>query len=337
MKREILMKEHKAVRENVGYYDFTHQLLNVTGPDAGKFLDKMFVNAISKLGLGQATYTTMLNEEGHIIDDVIVFYVEEERYVVSTLYIKEMIEWFDKHKTNEDVTYEDITSKLTMFAVQGPKSKDLINSLVDDNIDDLQFFTIEDNTVGDLDIEVARAGFTGELGYEIYVPTEKKDLLEKELVNCGKKFNLMNITSDVIINSLPGEKGYVLMSDLKGCNPMEVGYGWTIDWNSDFIGKDALLRAKKEGIKRDLVGFTVEMEDAGVEAGNELLIDGECVGRVTKYTYGFTVEKGIGYALINTERAKIGDKVKIKTSSGEIDASLCERMFYDKSNSRVRA
>ena len=302
---ELRKKEHEAVRHNVGYYDFTHQLLNVTGSDSAKFLDRMFVNDIKGLKLSHALYTTMLNREAEIIDDVIVFHLEEDR--------------------------------LTMYAVQGPKSRDLINSLVDENIDDLAFFTVMDNTVGDLDIMIARAGFTGELGYELYVPSEKKEELENKLIEKGKEFNLVNITSDVIITSLPAEKGYVLMSDLEGANPLEVGYGWTVDWNTFFIGKNSLEKAKKKGITRDLLGFVVEDSEAKIEPGDKVEFNSEEVGKVTKFTYSFSLGKNIGYALVDTSKVKKTNTVKIKSAKAVYDAKLCQRIFYDLNNERVNA
>lgn len=245
-----------------------------------------------------------------------------------------MIEWFDKFKNGFDVEYKNITDKLTMFAIQGPKSKELVNKIVDKDISDLKFFTIEDNSLGDLDLMVARAGFTGELGYELYVQSDKKDVLEEKIKEAGKEFDLVNITSDVIIGSLPGEKGYVLMSDLEGANPLEVGYGWTVAWDSDFIGKEALLKAK-ENVTRDLFGFEL-LEDGQVEPGDEVLLEGKKIGKVTKFTYGYTVEKFIGYCMIEKEAAVEGKKVEIKTKAGSLEARLCDRVFYDKDNERVR-
>lgn len=332
---ELMRKEHEAVRNGVGYYDFTHQLLEVEGEESAKFLDRMFVNDIANMDSGKAVYTTMLNEDAHIIDDVIVFRLSKEKYWVSTLYIDKMIEWFDEKIDGEDVVYKNITENTTMFAVQGPKSRDLVNAIVDNDISDLKFFHIVDNKVKGMDIKVARAGFTGELGYEFYVDSDKKELLEAEIVEKGKGFGLVNITTDVIIGSLPGEKGYVLMSDLEGTNPLEVGYGWTVHWDKDFIGKDKLLEAK-DSIKRDLLGFTLE-EEAPVEMGNEVYKNGKCIGHVTKFTYGFTIEKYLGYALVDISMAEIGDDVSVKTSDGEVNTKLTKRIFYDPENERVNA
>lgn len=331
MKNDELRRiEHEAVRNSVGYYDFTHQVLDVKGKDAEDFLDKIFVNDIKNMKNTHALYTTMLNEEGKIIDDVIVFRLEADKFLISTLYIDKMIQWFGKFKNGYDVEYKNITDKLTMFAIQGPKSKELVNKIVDEDITDLKFFTIEDNSLGDIALMVAKAGFTGELGYELYVESDKKDILEEKI----KEFDLVNITSDVIIGSLPGEKGYVLMSDLEGANPLEVGYGWTVAWDSDFIGKDALLKAK-ENVTRDLFGFEL-LEDGEVEAGDTVLYDGKEIGKVTKFTYGYTLEKFIGYCMIEKDKAVEGKKVEIKTKAGSLKAKLCDRVFYDKENKRVR-
>lgn len=331
---ELRRKEHEAVRNSVGYYDFTHQVLDVNGKDAEDFLDKIFVNDIKNMKNTHALYTTMLNEEGKIIDDVIVFRLEADKFLISTLYIDKMIQWFGKFKNGYDVEYKNITDKLTMFAIQGPKSKELVNKIVDEDITNLKFFTIEDNSLGDIALMVARAGFTGELGYELYVESDKKDFLEEKIKEAGKEFDLVNITSDVIIGSLPGEKGYVLMSDLEGANPLEVGYGWTIAWDSDFIGKDALLKAK-ENVNRDLFGYEL-LEDGEVEAGDIVLLDGKEIGEVTKFTYGYTVEKYIGYCMIEKDKAVEGKKVEIKTRAGSLEAKLCDRVFYDKENKKVR-
>lgn len=331
---ELRRKEHEAVRNSVGYYDFTHQVLDVFGKDAEDFLDKIFVNDIKNMKNTHALYTTMLNEDGKIIDDVIIFRLEKDKYLISTLYIDKMIKWFDKFKNGFDVEYKNITEDLTMFAIQGPKSKELINKIVDEDISDLKFFTIEDNSLGDIALMVARAGFTGELGYELYVQSDKKDILEEKIKEAGKEFDLVNITTDVIIGSLPGEKGYVLMSDLEGANPLEVGYGWTVAWDSDFMGKDALLKAK-ENVNRDLFGYEL-LEDGKVEAGDIVLLDGKEIGEVTKFTYGYTVEKYIGYCMIEKDKAVEGKKVEIKTKAGSLEAKLCDRVFYDIENKKVR-
>ena len=329
---ELRRSEHNAVRNNAGYYDFTHQLLEVTGEDAPAFLDRLYVNAIGTSKIGTAKYTTMLNNDGQIIDDVIVFRIDEKVFHISTLYINELIAWMDKNREGFNVEYKDITPVTTMYAVQGPESRKLLNRFLAENIDDLPFYGIRSNKIGDTDVRVARSGFTGELGYEIYCTPEKSSLIEAALVENGKDLGLVKITTDIIIGSLPREKGYVLMSDIGGANPYEVGFGWTVSKKKDFIGKAATDALLAEGIKRELLGFELE-EEAEVNPEDKVYLNGECVGKVTCFTYGYTVEKYIGFAMISAP-AKVGDKVEI--GEQHVKAAVVERVWYDKENARTR-
>jgi len=321
----VARKEHEAIRLGVGYYDFTHSVMEVSGKDSAAFLDKMFVNKIGNSKVGQAVYTTMLNESGIIIDDVIIFRLEDELFWVSTLYIDEMLKWFDNYKGKFDVNYKNITEDWTMYAVQGPKSAAVLNDLLKNQVDGMAFFTIEDNEIEGTPVKIARSGYTGELGYELYCKSDIKKDIEEKLVQKGQAYDMLNITSDVIVTSLPREAGYVLMSDLAGTNPIEAGYGWTIGWDKeDFIGKAALEKVKDVKPARSLIGFTVAEDAAVVEPGTAVTKDGAVVGKVTMFTYGFTVEKNIGFALIDTDKAAIGDQVTI----GDVKAELIDRVFY---------
>lgn len=316
-------KEHSAVRKKVGYHDFTHELLEATGPDVPAFMDKIFVNNLSGANVGKGVYTTMLNEEGKIIDDLIIFRMEENKYWLSTLYIEQMQEWFEKHKEGFDVKWKDITEETTMYAVQGPHSREVLNKFLDEDINDLEFTYITDRKVDDVPIKVARFGFTGELGYELYFAPEHVEFIESKLEEAGEAFGIMELTSDVFLTSLPTEKGLKLMRDYEGLDPIEAGLGWSIDWDSDFIGKEHVQKTKERGPKQSLIGFTVEDENAEIELEAEIIKDGKTVGKVTNYTYGYTVEKNIGFALIDNTKAKIGDKVMI----GDVEATLTEDIF----------
>lgn len=327
-----LRNEHEAVRTRVGFHDFTHEMLEVKGPDAGAFLDKMFVNNISGSDVGEGQYTTMLNESGIIIDDVIIFRMEDDLYWVSTLYIQEMFDWFGKYSDGFDVEFTDIKHVTTMYAVQGPKSAEVINDFLDENIDDLNFSRIRDNTVGDVPVRVARFGFTGELGYELYFHPDHVELIEEKLLESGKSVGIKKLETDVVLSSLPSEKGYILMRDVDELNPVEAGLGWTVDWDSDFVGKSA-IESSKGNPKRSLIGFTVD-NDTEVELESDIKKDGEVVGKVTNCAYGFTVDEMIGYCIIDNAKAKIGDKVTI--GNDNVEATLTERVFYDPEDERRR-
>ncbi len=330
-------KEHEAVRNNVGFYDFTHQLYEVTGKNAGSFLDKMFVNSVEATKPGHAVYTTMLDEDGLIIDDVIIFRIEEDKYWVSTLFIEDMKKWFKNYSDMEDLHFKEITEDIAMWAVQGPDSTNVLNDILAEDISDMEFFEIKDNKIGNINIKISRSGFTGELGYEIYFNPKYCDNTQKELLEKGKKYDIVELKTDVVLMSLPGEKGYVIMDDLKGANPLEVGFGWSIDWDTDFVGKEALEKVKKEGAKRKLVGYSVEEDDVDIAHDSKVKVDGKEIGRVTKSFYGYTLEKNLGYILIDSDHCKVGNKVTIVNGDKEIEATIEDRVFYDPSDSKVRA
>lgn len=320
---ELRRKEHEAFREKVVYHDFTHQMLKAEGPDAGKFLDKMFVNDISGKAVGQGVYTSELNEDGEMIDDLIVFRMEEDMYWLSTLYIDQMQEEFAKYSDGYDVEFTDIKDITTMYAVQGPDSTKTVNKILDKPVDDLKFFRIRPGKIDDVDVYIVNAGFTGETGYELYFHPDHIDFIEKKLEEAGEEFGIVHVETDVFLSSIPTEYGLKIMRDFEGLDPYEANLGWTVDWDSDFVGKEAIRDSKENGPKRSLLGFTVEDKDAEVAEKADVLKDGEKVGHVTNYTYGYTVEKNIGFALIDNEKAKKGDKVTIDG----VDAELTSDVF----------
>jgi len=333
--------EHETVRNNVGFYDFTHQLVDVTGTDAAQFLDRIFVNSIADTDVGKAQYSTMLNEDAIIIDDVIIFRLEKDRYWISTLFVDQMLDWLEKNKKDFSIEFKEITDQVSMYAVQGPDSVKLLNKILDKNIDDLGYFNIIDNKIEDFDVKVARAGFTGELGFEVYLHPDHTDDFEDLLREHGKEFNVESIDTDVKLKSLPVEKGFVLMSDLEGLTPLEANFGWSVDWDSDFIGKDVLEKAKSNGSNTRLRGYTVNTENDSVdnveiEDGAAAKVNGEEVGKVTSFTYGYTVEDYIGFVAIDKEKAPKDSTFTISSGGTDYEAVTHERIFYDKDNERVR-
>jgi aminomethyltransferase len=323
--------EHEAVRKAAGWYYFTHQLLEVSGSDAAAFLDKMFAKPVANLAPGSARYTTMLNEEGIIIDDVVVFSWAKDKFWISTLYLRKMIPWFDAHKGTGKVEYKDITELWDMYAVQGPKSKDLLNAILEKKIDDQKFFTIRDNGIDGIPVKISRAGFSGEkLGYEIYMAPESRKKIEEKLDEQGKAYGAKRVEEfQIMVWTLPTEKGFYLMTDIGRLTPFEAGLDQGIDWSRDFIGREALEKIRGEKPKRTILGYTVDEDDAHIEArdkggpGAKVILNGEEVGRVLKYTYGYTCNKSIGYVLVDSSKARVGDKVILN----DYHATLTDRVF----------
>ena len=323
-------EQHLAVRNNVGWYDFTHRLVEVKGPDALTLLDKVCVAPIYKAPIGGSKYTTMLNRDGLIIDDTIVTHIDEDFYWVSGLYVRDQLNWLAANKGDLNVEFRDITAEWKMYSIQGPNSMALVNAVVDTPVDELKFFRMADNTMDGISVKVHRAGYTGEKrGYEIYIAAEQEAALLAKLEEKGKALDACHVTEiDVMVMTLAAEAGFVLMMDIYKASPFEVGFEKTIDWSKDFVGKESAAKVRDEGAKRKLVGFTVADDSAliyggpGVK-GNPLFKNGVMVGRATKYTTGFTCGKNIGYAMIDLDKAAIGDTVTING----YEAVLTEKQF----------
>lgn len=335
-KQDLLRKEHEAVRDKVGFFDFAHDILEVTGKDAKCFLDYMCVNVISDLKPYSASYTTILDEDAKALDDVIVFYHEDDRYWVTTLFMDSLMKWFKDHIKDKDVKLKDITDQTALYSVQGPNSKAVINDLLKDDVDDLGYFEFKNSKLDDIDVMVSRTGFTGELGYELYFHPKYTDKVVEALNEKGKAYDIMEITTDVTLTSLPTEKGYITSDDFRGANPIELDLEWSVDCEKDFIGKDNLCILKDKGSDRKLVGFSVEDKNAKIEKGDKVKFEGKEIGEVTTFTYGYTVEKYIGYVLVDSKYEDEGTKIKIDNGEKEIDATIENKIFYDPKGTRVR-
>lgn len=335
---ETRKTEHEAVRNDVGFYDFTHELIEASGPDAAEFLDTIFVNSVAGTENGGSVYTTMLDEDGKIIDDLIVFRLGSERFWVSTLEADFMLDWLNKHHDGEDVEFKDIRDESAMYAIQGPKSRDLMNRVLDRPVDDLAWFHIEANTVDGWTVWVARAGFTGELGYEIYLDANYTGELDKILLEEGESLGVRELETDVVLKSLPVEKGYVLMSDVGELTPSEAQFGWSVDWDTNFIGKEALEKEKDNPSSKRLLGYKVTSsgDDVEIEEGSPIFYNDEEVGKVTSFTYGYTVDNYIGYVIIDTDKVEKGENFNIESGGNTYEAVLQDRIFYDEDNERLK-
>ena len=217
--------------------------------------------------------------------------------------------------------WNDITDEWDMFAVQGPRSKEMVNSIVENPVDGLKFFSHEPNKIGDMEVLINRGGFTGEkFGYEIYCRREDTDALEKILKDTAPEFDGRQVTEfQVMAWTLPTESGFYYMRDLAHTNPMEVGLDGNIDWEKDFIGKEALLKVKENGPEKEMVGFEVPETDIYIRSkqyggpGEAVYIDSEEeeVGRVSKMVYSYVKEVNNGYILAKKGKLRVGDHIKI--------------------------
>ena len=308
----VARAEAKAVRENAGWYRWTHDLVTVTGADAEKFLDWMLVNTIAGTPEGRGKYTTMLDEQGTIIDDLMAFN-RGEVWWLSTLYGPHAVRWFDAHSAGFDVAYEDVTQAWDMYAVQGPNSAKVMDALLDVAVDDLKRFQIVDAHVGDAAVVVDRGGFTGELGFELYCKREDSAAVAEAIAAAAGTVDAPRLTTlEVYVRSLPMEKGLALRQDYFGLTPYEANLGWSVHLDKDFFGKEALVAAHEAGEKRAFVGLEIERESYEDIAQKEILRKrGVPRGYVTQMIYGYTVDKNIGFAVVDAKRCPVGTRVTI--------------------------
>lgn len=322
---EAARAQHNAVRTTAGWYYFTHHIIEVTGPDAAKLLDFVYTNDIAGCKPGRAKYTLMLGLDGIPQDDCIIFRLEENKFWISTLHRPRTLVALTANKGNLDVDFRSRTEEIDMYSVQGPRSTELVDSVVDQPVDDYKFFSIHDNTTNGLPIKVAKAGYSGEKGYEIYVAADDNERVAEALRDKQNAVSAMEVTQiDVMAYTLPTEAGLVLVPDIDVENPFESGMDRYIRWDKEFVGKDALEAAKGTQPRYHLFGFTVEQQDArlhGGPVGAPIFKDGRRIGHATKYTYGFTVEKGVGFALVDYGSAKAGDHVILNHNT---EGVLCE-------------
>ena len=243
------------------------------------------------------------------------------------------IPWLNDLAEGYQVEFKNITSEWHMYAVQGPKSMDMVNELVEAPITDLKFFTFAENKICGEPVIINRAGYTGEkLGYEIYISSDKADFLEDKLAEVAGEYDAIEVTEfQVLAWTLPTEAGFYYMRDLRNTNPLEVGLDKGICWEKEFVGKEALQKVKENGPAREVVGFTTEESDVQIHGMNlggpatadYVYRDGEPVGNVVKYVYSYVNEKCNGVIIAAKGKLKNGDVVQIRG----VDAVICDKSF----------
>jgi glycine cleavage system aminomethyltransferase T len=322
---EIARAEATAVRENAAWYRWTHDLVKVTGEDAEKFLDWILVNSIAGLSVGRGKYTTMLDENGGIIDDLVVFHKAEGLWWLSTLYGPRLIPWLEAHAEGRDVSARLVTYDWDMYAVQGPDAPAAMEKLLDESADGMKRFSVSANAVDGIPVYVHRSGFTGEDGFEIYCAAEKTAELREKIAAAVEAAGGREIyTLEVYVRSIPMEKGFALKQDFKHLNPFECGLGWAVDLEKDFIGKDATL-AIKDKPRYQMVGLEFERESTeDVNIWERVYLYGVEVGRCAQAIYGYTVDRNIGFA---TVRAGIPEGTRVTVGPNGSPAVIVKKKF----------
>jgi 4-methylaminobutanoate oxidase (formaldehyde-forming) len=348
---DIVGREHRAVREDVGVLDMSLMAkFLVQGPDAAKVLDRLSVSVVDR-EIGRLVYTQWLNTAGGIATDLTITRLGEEKFLVVTSdLIHRRIEPMIRRETRSDevVVVTETTSATTLLSIQGPKSRTLLSRLTDADLSNAAFpyLSAKQIHVGYAPVLAARVTYLGELGWELHIPTEYAIGVYDELTAAGADLGFRPVGL-AAMSSLRLEKGYRdLGVDIDNTdNPIEAGLGFTIAWDKPggFVGRDALVEFKAQGPPRDRV-VSLFVDDAGADLfGNEpVMVDGKWVGYVRAAAYGYTLGGPVGLAQVFCEGGVTGDWLReqsftVHTPHGDLPARLQMAPFYDPARTRILA
>ncbi len=325
---DSIKKEHTFVRNRVGIFDVSHMgEFFVNGSEALDLIQKVTVNDASKLKPGKAQYSAMCYEDGGIVDDLIVYMLDKNEFmlVVNASNIEKDFEWISGHN-HFDAEVQNRSSDMCLLAVQGPNSIEMLQKLTDTDLSSVKFYTFEKGTLAGFDnIILSATGYTGEKGFEIYFDKNDADpaAIWEAIMKAGDEFDIQPCGLGAR-DTLRMEKGYALYGNdiSKDTNPLEARMGWlTKLGKNDFIGKEVLVQTKEEGIVRKLVGFVCEERRAIPRNGYDITDEnGKKIGFVTSGTRSITLNKNIGMGYVPTEKADKGTKIYIQVRDKQAEA-----------------
>lgn len=331
-----IMDEHLAVRRSVGLFDVSHMgNFSITGNDAQEFLDHVLTNNMMHLKSGELKYAHILNEDGKIIDDMITAGLDTGKYysVPNASMIQRDYDWFNSHTGERDVKIENISDQNSILALQGQKAKKVLGKLTDHDLKSLNFFQCAFMKLKNIEDEILiwRSGYTGEDGFELMAPNEHAPEVWDAVMEAGTEFDIKPIGLGAR-DTLRLEKGFLLSGQdfHEDRTSLETSWNgeWAVNWDSDFIGKDAMLAQKEAGGYDLFCGLKVEEERSGIpRPGYRILKDGEEVGTVTSGTAVPTLDgKKYGFALgyVKPELAVAGVELEIEIRNKGIKSTVAK-------------
>ncbi len=334
--------EAKNVRERVGMNDVSLMgRLDIKGKDALALIQYLIVNNAAALSDGQTLYSVMCNEEGLIVDDVIVmrFSAEHLRVITSSMFRAKTIVWIEKHidEKNMSVYVTDVSSYFAMIGVQGPKSREVLSSITAIDLSKLKFFRFAFGKFGDTPCMIARLGFSGELGYECYVNSEDAHATWDMIGEAGKPHGILPYGMDTL-DALRWEKGFIFygFDATDEHNPYECRVFDFIRYDcGDFLGREALLKIKERGPAKKLMGLEVGGSKL-VPGDQPLMIGSESVGRAVAGFHSPNLDQNLGYAYVNAPHFSNGTKVTLEIDGIETAATIVDMPFLDPAGKRMR-
>jgi aminomethyltransferase len=326
-----ILDEHHAVRKSVGLFDVSHMgEIEIRGPESFALTDFVTTNAVAKLQAGQAQYSGLLYEHGGFVDDILVHKVADDHYFICV------------NASNQDKDYEHIAAengrnakvefaseRYAQLAIQGPKGPATLQKLTATDLAPIQYYHFTDGLVSGTPARIARTGYTGEDGFEIYVAPEQAERIWNEILDAGAEFGIkpcgLGARNTLRLEAKMALYGHEIHASI---TPYEADLGWIVKLDKgDFIGKAALAKQKQQGITRKLAGF--EMTGRGIgRDGYEVYLDGAAAGWVTSGGPSPTLGKNIGLCYLPTDRAKPGQQIQIMIRNQPVEAVTVPAPFY---------
>jgi len=325
------LQEHLAVRQAVGLFDVSHMgRVRIKGKAALALIQKVSCNDASRLSDGQAQYSGLLNPAGGFIDDIIVHRVSGDHFMicVNASGRQKDVAWFREHRTG-DVEVVDESDATAQIAVQGPKAAEILQPLTKIPLQEIKYYWFREGDVSGTGALVARTGYTGEDGFELYLPAEAAETIWNQLMEIGRTVRVRP-AGLAARNTLRLEMKMPLYgNDIDDkTTPLEAGLGWIVKMSKpDFVGKDVLERQKQQGVRRKLVGF--ELVDRGIARDHFPVWIGDYqVGHVTSGSYSPSLEKSIGLAYLPLDHEAPGSRLGVEVRGKRLAAEVVETPFY---------
>jgi aminomethyltransferase len=329
-----ILEEHRAVRERAGLFDVCHMgEFRVEGPGALELLQTWVPNDVGRLTVGQALYTQTLHPDGGTVDDLVVYRLADDRYMIVVNASTTEKDWdsLGQHASGRaGFTLSNVSDETGLLALQGPLAQSILQPLSSVPLGDVAYYHCMRGEVAGMPAIISRTGYTGEDGFELYVAASDAPRLWSRLLEVGKPAGLLPAGLGAR-DTLRLEAGYCLYGHelTDEITPLEAGLGWTVKLQkgADFVGRDALLQEKADGLRRKLVG--VVLRERGVpRAGYPLLRDGERIGEVSSGTHAPMLNQAIALGFVAPEHAAVGTAISVEIRGNAVPAEIVQLPFY---------
>jgi len=326
-----ILAEHMAVRKSVGVFDVSHMgEIEIRGPQAAQLTEFVTTNAVHKLETGQAHYTGLLYEHGGFVDDILVHKVSADNFFLCVNASNQEKDFEHIRAHNRfDATVELTSDRFSQIAIQGPQARATLEKLTPVDLTAIKYYWFTDGEVADVPARIAHTGYTGEDGFEIYIPPAESERIWARVLEAGAEFGIKPCGLGAR-NTLRLEAKMVLYGHEidASISPLEADLAWIVKLDKgEFVGREALLRQKEAGLRRKLTGFEMTGRPVARD-GYEVWLDGAPAGWVTSGSPSPTLCKNIGLCYLPSGQAQVGKTIQIMIRNQRVDAVTVETPFY---------